>query len=101
MKKNVLFLLSLCVVLLALAACPRRQDAPKSGTVTQTIAPAAAKPDTTGTDALTQTVDIEDGRSEEDGGVITTPQSTAKTGTTATTSTHSTKSSGKAGAKKH
>jgi hypothetical protein len=55
----------------------------KSSTVTstapttQTIAPAAAQPSVNGTDAVTQTVDVEDGRSEEDGGVLTNPQ-TAK-----------------------
>ena len=41
---------------------------------TQTIAPAAGQPSTNGGDAVTQTVDVEDGRSEDDGGVLTNPQ---------------------------
>ena len=57
---------------LAAAACGGRGT--KSSTpaaVTQTVAPAAAQPAPTGTDAMTQTVDIGDGRSEADGGVAT------------------------------
>jgi hypothetical protein len=60
----------------------------KSSTVTstapttQTIAPAAAQPAVNGTDAVTQTVDIEDGRSEDDGGVLTHPQTAKVPGAT-------------------
>ena len=45
-------------------------------TTTQTIAPAAGQPAVNGGDAVTQTVDVEDGRSEDDGGVLTNPQTT-------------------------
>jgi hypothetical protein len=38
---------------------------------TATIAPAAAKPDTSGTEVMTQTVDIGDSRSEAEGGITT------------------------------
>ena len=79
--------LSLLIVLtfaLAAAGCRGRKSSSATGTAqTQTIAPAAAQPAVNGGDAVTQTVDIEDGRSEEDGGVLTNPQ-TAKTGTTTT-----------------
>ena len=68
-------------VLVVLAACREHRAGDGTGTngTTQTVAPAAAQPAPTGTDAMTQTVDVEAGRSEEDGGV------TASTATTATT----------------
>ncbi|HEX3108917.1 MAG TPA: hypothetical protein VHU41_07465 [Thermoanaerobaculia bacterium] len=69
------FLVTLaCLVALAFAAyaCNGRKRATGSGTVqTQTVAPAAAQPSANGTDAMTQTVDVGDGRSEADGGVMT------------------------------
>ena len=77
--------LSLLLAAIALTGCPRHEQKQESAPTTQTIAPAAAKPDTTGTDAMTQTVEVDDSRSEEDGGVITNPSSTAKTGTVKTT----------------
>ena len=46
-----------------------------SGGTTETIAPANAQPAPTGTDALTQTTEVEDSRSEADGGV-TSPAAT-------------------------
>jgi len=58
----------------ALVGCRRRHEGPGTVQQTQTIAPAAAQPAPTGTDAMTQTVDVEDGRSEEDGGTTTTQQ---------------------------
>ena len=75
--------LSLLIVLtfaLAAAGCRGRKSSSATGTAatTQTIAPAAAQPTVNSGDAVTQTVDVEDGRSEEDGGVLTNPQ-TAKT----------------------
>ena len=75
-KRAVIILLS---VILALAACRRRhENGDASGApATQTIAPAQAEPAPTGTDAMTQTVDIEDSRSEEEGGALNNPQ-TAK-----------------------
>lgn len=76
--KNLIFLLGFAVLLLA--ACERRgaarANAPGQPT-TQTISPAAAKPAPTGTDAITQTVDIEDSRSVEEGGAAAvTPKKT-------------------------
>jgi hypothetical protein len=50
---------------------------------TETIAPATGQPAANGGDAVTQTVDVEDGRSEDDGGVLTNPQ-TKTTGTAKT-----------------
>jgi len=74
--------LSILIVLmfaLAAAGCRgRKSSATGTAATTQTIAPAAAQPAVNGGDAVTQTVDVEDGRSEEDGGVLTNPQS-AKT----------------------
>ena len=47
---------------LALMACRGREGAAAQGAqTTQTIAPAAAKPAPNGSEALTQTVDVEDG----------------------------------------
>jgi hypothetical protein len=62
-----------------LVACPRHRSGANdaSSAQTATIAPAVAQPAPTGTDSMTQTVDIEDSRSEDDGGAITNPQ-TAK-----------------------
>lgn len=78
------------MIALAFTSCQSRREAAGTETVTtQTIAPAAAKPAPTGTDAMTQTVDIEDSRSEEEGGVMTSRQE-ATTGTTATTVTSAT-----------
>ena len=74
--------LSILIVMLLLCAGGCRWGKASSVTstapTTQTIAPAAAQPAVNGTDAVTQTVDVEDGRSEDDGGVLTNPQ-TART----------------------
>jgi hypothetical protein len=53
-----------------LLGCRERRHEPAGTVQTQTIAPAAAQPSPTGTDAMTQTVDVEDGRSVDDGGVV-------------------------------
>jgi hypothetical protein len=77
------------VAAIVFAACPRHEQQQRSAQPqTQTIAPAAAKPDTSGTDAMTQTVEVDDSRSEEDGGVITNPTSTVKTGAASGTATN-------------
>ena len=72
-KRAVIILLS---VVLALPACRGRHESggASGAPATQTIAPAQAEPAPTGTDAMTQTVDIEDSRSEEEGGVLNHPQ---------------------------
>lgn len=74
-------------LVLILGACKDRENAAGDGT--ETIAPAQPQPAQTGTDdALTQTVDIEDSRSEAEGGVLTnTAYSTDTTTTTTTTTT--------------
>jgi len=79
-KTATLSLLIALTFALAAAGCRGRKSSSATGTAqtTQTIAPAAAQPAVNGGDAVTQTVDVEDGRSEEDGGVLTNPQ-TAKT----------------------
>lgn len=60
-KTTVVFVL--LIVLLSFA-CRHEQQGSTATQSTETIAPAAAKPDTSGTDQMTQTVDVEDSRSE-------------------------------------
>ena len=77
MKKTAsLSLLILLSLVLLVPACRGRKSSSATSTspTTQTIAPANGQPSTNGGDAVTQTVDIEDGRSEDDGGVLTNPQ---------------------------
>jgi hypothetical protein len=85
-KTATLSLLIILMLALSAANCRGRKSSSATGTAqnTQTIAPAAAQPAVNGGDAVTQTVDIEDGRSEDDGAVLTNPQS-AKTPAAATT----------------
>ncbi len=78
----------LTCLLLVSSACKGREGT-RTSNATGTVAPPAPQPAPTGTDAMTQTVDIEDSRSVDDGGILTNPQ-TARTGTTATTATTST-----------
>lgn len=66
-------------VLLAAVACRRHSGTAAPVEMTQTVAPAAAQPAPTGTDAMTETVNVDDGRSEEEGpagGFDTAPAST-------------------------
>lgn len=86
MKKTAtLSLLIVLTLALSAAGCGRKPpSATGTAQTTQTIAPAAAQPAVNGGDAVTQTVDVEDGRSEDDGGVLTNPQ-TAKTPAVTTT----------------
>ena len=75
-----------CFIVLAVVtyACGGRKHAGGPGSVqTQTVAPAAAQPAANGTDAMTQTVDVGDGRSEADGGAITDTAAGTQTGTAA------------------
>ena len=76
--RNTARLSLLILMLLALLApgCGGRKSSSATTTAptTQTIAPAAGQPSANGGDAVTQTVDVEDGRSEDDGGVLTNPQ---------------------------
>lgn len=84
------FLLSIVMTTAAFIAAGCHREQKTNVPVTQTIAPVAAQPAPTGTDAMTQTVEVEDSRSEEDGGTTTatsaTSASTKKT-TTKTTKT--------------
>ena len=60
----------LTLVALLPVACTRHKGGAASQETTQTIAPASpqpAPPDTSGTDAMTQTVMVDDSRSEADG----------------------------------
>ena len=79
MKKTAtLSLLVMMTFVLFAAGCRgRKSSATSTAPTTQTIAPAAGQPAANGGDAVTQTVDIEDGRSEDDGGVLTNPQKTS------------------------
>jgi hypothetical protein len=91
-------------VIVAIAAstlpgCAKKGDAAPQAPVTQTIAPAAAQPAANGTDALTGTVLVEDGRSENEGGVLTDSQA-GKNPESSTHKTPATKKSPKASSKK-
>ena len=83
MRKTAALLLIVMSIAVFAAGCGWRKSSSSTTTttVTQTIAPAAGQPAANGGDAVTQTVDVEDGRSEDDGGVMKNPQktSTAKT----------------------
>ena len=82
-RSNVRFAVVIIAVVSALtlfAACHQKET--DSSESTETIAPAQSQPATTGTEAMTQTVDVEDGRSEAEGGALTAGSSTATTATT-------------------
>ena len=83
MGRSVLMLIATCFLA---TACSRSKDAQVPATaVTQTVAPAAAPSAPNGTDAMTQTVDVEDSRSEAEGGTLDNTQtSTTSTATTTT-----------------
>jgi hypothetical protein len=69
------------IVLAVFSACKGRNSSAQTPQ-SETIAPAAAKPAPTGTDAMTQTVDIEDSRSDAEGAGLNQPPP-AKTTTAA------------------
>ena len=80
---------------LMLPACSRMENA-RSGEQTATIERPAPRQDAIRPDELTQTVELDDGRSVDEGASITEPESegpatsttaTATTGTTTTTTT--------------
>jgi hypothetical protein len=72
---------------LALGGCRKGEQA-TGESQTQTIEPAKPQPDLTGSDAMTQTVDVEHGRSEGEG--RGTEAASTDTSTTTNTSTIST-----------
>ena len=91
MKKTITGIpVAIALFALVLTAC-NRQETTVSGGTTETIAPASPQPDVTGTDALTQTVDIESGRTDAEGAGIPTPgtatDATMETTTSTTTGT--------------
>lgn len=87
MKRSIVAIVVLGVVLtLALTGCRSREKT--DGVVTQTIEPAKPQPDTD-TAELTQTVDVEKGRSEVEGRNASGADITA-TGDTASATTTST-----------
>ena len=77
------------LIVLAALGCRNREKAAGAAS-TETIAPAQSQPVPTDSGDLTQTVDIEDSRSEAEGGVLTKPGATQTTSTTATTATTAT-----------
>ena len=78
------FVLSLSIV--ALTGCNREKGAQTStAAATQTIAPASAPAAANGTDAMTQTVDVEDSRSEAEGGTLSNNGATPPAGDGAAT----------------
>lgn len=81
------YVVSLLTLTLVLATgCARKENQGGGAATNDTIAPAAAQPDTSGTEAMTQTVNLDDGRPEAEGGVLT---SGTGGGTTATDTTGS------------
>ena len=77
-KRTVLVSVLMLLALVAASGCHRKKQ-PNTPAATQTIAPAVAQPDPTGTDAGTQTVDIDDSRSEDEGGILTDSSATTST----------------------
>jgi hypothetical protein len=75
-KTAALLLLIVMSIAVFASGCGWRKSSASNSTapVTQTIAPAAGQPSANGGDAVTQTVDVEDGRSVDDGGVLTNPR---------------------------
>lgn len=86
----VVFALALAV---ALGGCKGRETAAGNQS-TATIAPAKAQPDPTGTDAMTQTVDIENGRTDAEGETGTAPNDTTYLGSDGATTMTGTTTSG-------
>ena len=82
-KAATLSLLIVMTFALFAAGCWWRKSSTTTTTAptTQTIAPAAGQPAVNGGDAVTQTVDVEDGRSVDDGGLLTNPQTAKASGT--------------------
>ena len=76
MKRPLPLFSVLMLAIVAASGCHHKKQ-PNNPAATQTIAPAAAQPDPSGTDANTQTVEIDDSRTEDEGGVLTDTASTA------------------------
>ena len=90
MKRSTLWIVVIYAVLaLALGAC-RREARSGDAASTQTIEPAKPQPGDTDTAALTQTVNVEAGRSEVEGRTASGADITAMSSDTVTTCTVST-----------
>lgn len=91
MKRSTVSILVICASLSLLLGGCRKGEKAAGESATQTIEPAKPQPDTD-TVSLTQTVDVEKGRSEVEGrnasgDDITTTETTTTTATTVTTTT--------------
>ncbi|HYC89860.1 MAG TPA: hypothetical protein VEO54_11665 [Thermoanaerobaculia bacterium] len=86
-------LVVLMSVLLALGACRGKEKAAAGGEGTETIAPARPQPEATGTDAMTQTVELGDGRSVSEGGALAEGSTTDANATVPATDTTATTTS--------
>jgi hypothetical protein len=71
-------LLPLLLAALVCAGCARHKSGAASQPTTQTIAPADAQPAPNGTDPMTQTVEVDDSRSESDGMTATSASTPSK-----------------------
>ncbi|MFL6247730.1 MAG: hypothetical protein ACJ74H_17030 [Thermoanaerobaculia bacterium] len=91
MKRSTLWIVVIYAALaLVLGACRREAASGGSAASTQTIEPAKPQPADTDTAALTQTVDVEAGRSEVEGRTANGADITSMASDTVTTSTVST-----------
>jgi hypothetical protein len=75
--------LMLSLFFVALAGCREQKAAQTTTAATQTMAPAAAPAAPNGSDAMTQTVDVEDSRSEAEAGSVANGGSAPAAATTA------------------
>jgi hypothetical protein len=80
--KRTIQIVLIVVLAVTVAGCKgRREGRPDQQIQTETINPAEAKPEEVTPAEMTQTVDIEDSRSEAEGGAITSPNPPVRTGT--------------------
>jgi hypothetical protein len=93
------FVLVVAIAASTMPGCAKKGDAAPQAPVTHTIAPAAAQPAANGTDAMTGTVEVEENRSENEGGVLTDSQA-AKNPESATHKTPATRKGPRASSKK-
>lgn len=86
----VLTFVVLGVLTLALPGCGKREKSAGGDEATQTIAPATPQPAPSETEAMTQTIEIGDGRSVNEGGALAGDATTDTSATTATAGTTAT-----------
>ena len=89
MKRTIASVVAVLAVLtLAIPGCKGRENAGAGGDSTETIAPAPPQPEATGTEAMTQTVEVgTEGRSMSEGGGLTSGTATDTIDTSAATTT--------------